>query len=640
MDGGELSLNSAIPFAGRYILKQLLGTGGMGSVYLASDSLLGDEPIAIKVLHVELCKNEKHTQRFLREVKLTRKVTHPNVVRTFDAGEENGRLFFTMEYARGVTLKERLQNQEPLEAYLTAVIIREVCKGLQAIHDAEIIHRDLKPGNIILTSDDSVKITDFGVAKPGVSDLTGHNEIIGSIPYMAPEVWVGKNVGPQADIYALGVVAYEMLTGVLPFDGDSPAELMCKHLDQKPVSPRDLNEQIPAWLDELVLRMLQKEQTLRPDGASAIVSLIDQHCGPDGKPLDAAEDDLTIAPLSPQPHQPAVLGGFSDTPLAFDEPTRGQSQALEVHETGHKRSDYVAMPERWLEPDGYDFAGLSRLQCQVRHATVITTSIMLCGAYLWWFEQELSVSLKGLWAAAQQMRVAKGVVWALVASFAAYAPVFSMPLFLLTALRRNLATSLRVWAGASVVTFFSIAGVFFYYWSKLEFGDARLQSPLALERIFSSAGAALITSAEVSLLVPQGTVYTEVITTKTVLLQPLIDPALRHFVPYWISICLYLALLSRFIERVVTLRKRKSWRFKLAIFGGCGVIPVVLQLQLLRTLGVLQEMYVSRDLSLLSGPIEHLFDHYSVACAALTWSMLGIGGVWVIPYLFRKFRRE
>jgi serine/threonine-protein kinase len=144
------------------------------------------------------------------------KVTHPNIVRTFDAGSSHGTFFFTMEYAQGITLREKLKAGR-IAPYEVAEILAAICDGLSAIHQAEIIHRDLKPGNIIITPEQEVKITDFGVARPGVSDLTGHNEVVGSIAYMPPEVWLNKNVTNLADIYSLGILAYEMLVGEVPF---------------------------------------------------------------------------------------------------------------------------------------------------------------------------------------------------------------------------------------------------------------------------------------------------------------------------------------------------------------------------------------------------------------------------------------
>ena len=261
-------------FAGRYRIEKLLGEGAMGKVFLARDSMLANECVALKVLHQNLCADERHTKRFLREIQLTRKITHANIVRTFEIGSQDGWLFFSMEYAPGRTLRD-LIHEGPLEPKQAGEILLEVAKGLAAIHAAGIIHRDLKPGNVIYTPDQKVKITDFGIARPDASDLTGHDELLGSIRYLAPECWMGKDVGPLADIYALGVVAYELLTGIVPFDGEGAAELMFKHLQAKPLPPSTLLKQVPPWADELVLRLLEKEQRKRPD-ALELISLIER----------------------------------------------------------------------------------------------------------------------------------------------------------------------------------------------------------------------------------------------------------------------------------------------------------------------------------------------------------------------------
>jgi eukaryotic-like serine/threonine-protein kinase len=214
MQSPQTDLEIGALFAGRYKIVRVLGSGGMGEVYLVKDALLGeDEFIALKVLHQQLSKDERQSKRFLREVQLTRKVTHPHIIRTFDAGEFGGRLYFTMEYVEGVSLKERM-NGEPLSLEETCRIVTHICEGLGAIHEAGIVHRDLKPANVMLLKDGGVKIADFGVARPRWSELTGENEVVGSAPFMAPEVWLGKEIGPAADLYAVGALAYEMVTGV------------------------------------------------------------------------------------------------------------------------------------------------------------------------------------------------------------------------------------------------------------------------------------------------------------------------------------------------------------------------------------------------------------------------------------------
>ncbi len=263
-------LETGATFADRYALERLLGSGGMGKVYLVSDSMLPGEKVALKVLNLELGSQDALIQRFLREVQLTRRVTHRNVVRTFDVGNSAGRLYFTMEVIEGQTLRELVGGQPlPIEEALR--FLQQLCYGLAAIHHHDIVHRDLKSSNVIATPDGILKITDFGVARPGASELTGSDELLGSATHIAPETWKSGEATHLSDIYALGVIAYEMVTGILPFDGRTPHELMFKHLKLAPVPPVEINPEVPRWLDSLIIRMLDKDPSMRPASAEAVV---------------------------------------------------------------------------------------------------------------------------------------------------------------------------------------------------------------------------------------------------------------------------------------------------------------------------------------------------------------------------------
>ncbi|RIL01652.1 MAG: hypothetical protein DCC75_13555 [Proteobacteria bacterium] len=175
-----------------------------------------------------------------------------------------------MEYVQGRTLKAHLENG-PLSSFEAIKVLLQICEGLVAIHDCEIIHRDLKSTNVMVTPEGEIKITDFGVAKPKSSDLTAHDELVGSATHMAPEAWKQGEISQLTDIYALGVLAYEIVTGVLPFDGNSPHEFMWKHLRLPPVPPIEMNPEIPRWLNNLVLRMLEKNPELRPQTIREII---------------------------------------------------------------------------------------------------------------------------------------------------------------------------------------------------------------------------------------------------------------------------------------------------------------------------------------------------------------------------------
>ncbi len=263
-------------FADRYELKQLLGEGGMGKVFLVEDKLLNNEVVALKVLHRELCGDERHVKRFMREMQLTRKLSHPNIIRSFDMGVWEGLVYFTMEYVRGHTLKERLENGViPYTEMLP--ILSQIADALSAMHKEEIIHRDLKPANILLCEDGTVRIMDFGVARPSTSDLTAHNEVVGSSAYMAPESWTGKDLTPAADLYSLGVTVYECLCGYVPFDGDSAAEAMGRHCHANVYPLRELVDGLPLWIDKLVSSLLNKDPLRRPKNAAEVVEIVEEN---------------------------------------------------------------------------------------------------------------------------------------------------------------------------------------------------------------------------------------------------------------------------------------------------------------------------------------------------------------------------
>lgn len=245
-------------------------------MYLATDRVLGDERVAIKILHSGYVNDDVQRARFLREVQLMRKVNHKNVVRTFDVGVDGDRFYFTMEFVPGTPLDQLIGTGGIDRSKLASYTI-QMCEALQAIHKAGVIHRDLKPGNILVLDDGTLRLADFGVARPEVSNLTQHDEIIGSVCYIAPEVWLGKPVTPSADLYALGIILYELATGQVPFDGESPAVLMRAHLDRQAVPPKELNPSTPTWFSKLVVRLLAKDPNARPRDAREVLDYVRLH---------------------------------------------------------------------------------------------------------------------------------------------------------------------------------------------------------------------------------------------------------------------------------------------------------------------------------------------------------------------------
>ncbi len=260
----------------RYEIDKFVGKGGMASVYLAKDTLLGGSILAMKILHENLRDNSSQYQRFLREVQLMRLVTHPNVVRTYDVGQDNEYTYYTMEYVDGVSLARILQSKQNLPIQQALHYIWQISNGLDAIHKCEIVHRDLKPPNIMVLKDNTLKITDFGVARPKVSYLTDDNNFCGTLPYVAPEVFTVDTITSATDCYSLGVTCYEILAKQLPFSHEVPAKVIAMHLHEAPKPVSTFRPDIPEWLDELILAMLAKDPADRPL-MKDIMSTIEEH---------------------------------------------------------------------------------------------------------------------------------------------------------------------------------------------------------------------------------------------------------------------------------------------------------------------------------------------------------------------------
>lgn len=261
-----------------YEIVALIGSGGMGNVYFGRSNDNPSIEVAIKVLHPEFVNDEVLCARFLREAELLQKVRHPGIVAFYDASTDKGIAYYVMECVTGVTLEDYIKKGNfPLEKIPDLII--KVCEALHAVHSVGIIHRDLKPANIMVTEDFDVKLTDFGIARPENSQLTHHNEIVGSVCYIAPEIWIGEEPTPSLDLYSLGIVMYELLTGQVPFDGSSPGELMRKHLQSVPIPPNDINPSVPSYLNRITLSLLSKSKIDRPKDALVVVERIKKAIG-------------------------------------------------------------------------------------------------------------------------------------------------------------------------------------------------------------------------------------------------------------------------------------------------------------------------------------------------------------------------
>ena len=257
-------------FGKRYAVAETLGSGGMAVVYRARDGEL-DRDVAIKVLAEHLAMDTEFRKRFLREAKLAGRLSHPNVVNVYDAGEIEGRPFIVMEHVDGATLAEELAARRRFPADEAVELISQACAGLQHAHEHGLVHRDIKPRNLLLRPDGLLKIADFGIARAvGGTQLTASGTVLGTAVYSAPEQASGEQVTTAADIYSVGAVLYELIAGQPPFTFETLPELVLKQRTGRVASLREHVSDVPGHLDEMVLRCLAPEPSARPASAEAL----------------------------------------------------------------------------------------------------------------------------------------------------------------------------------------------------------------------------------------------------------------------------------------------------------------------------------------------------------------------------------
>src|SRR5918911_43412 len=259
-------------FDGRYRIVRKLGTGGMANVYLAEDQELGRR-VAIKILNDRHAHDEQFVERFRREAKNAASLSHPNIVSIYDRGEAEGTYYIAMEYLDGRSIKELILSRGPAPARVAIDYARQILAALRFAHRNGIVHRDIKPHNALVDSEGRVKVTDFGIARAGAaSQMTEAGSIVGTAQYLSPEQARGTAVDQRSDIYSLGIVLYELLTGTVPFTGDTPVEIAMKHISETPVPPSERRPQVPRDLDLVVMRALAKDPIDRYQSAEAMDS--------------------------------------------------------------------------------------------------------------------------------------------------------------------------------------------------------------------------------------------------------------------------------------------------------------------------------------------------------------------------------
>jgi eukaryotic-like serine/threonine-protein kinase len=245
-------------FDGRYQLQGRLGAGGMATVYLAEDTSL-HRKVAIKVLAERYAEDEQFVERFRREAQSAAGLNHPNIVAIYDRGVAEGTYYIAMEYLDGPTLKDVIDERGGLEPNRAIGFATQILAALRFAHNHGVVHRDIKPHNVVVSPDGRLKVTDFGIARAGASQMTEVGSIVGTAQYLSPEQARGEVVGPPSDLYSVGIVLYEMLTGRVPFEGDSAVAIAMKHLSEEPVPPSVYAPGTPPALEQVVLRALAKD---------------------------------------------------------------------------------------------------------------------------------------------------------------------------------------------------------------------------------------------------------------------------------------------------------------------------------------------------------------------------------------------
>ena len=336
MSVDEIKENTVID--GRYRVRHKVGSGGMADVYCAEDTHLGRN-VAMKLLHRRFAQDREFVERFRREASSAAGLQHPNVVGVYDRGEFDGTYYIAMEYCEGRSLKQVITSEAPLDVRRAIGITKQILIAARFAHRRNVIHRDLKPHNVILDDEDNVKVTDFGIARAGASDITEAGAIMGTAQYLSPEQAQGRPVTEASDLYAIGVVLFELLTGRAPFDGDSAVAIALKHVNQPAPSPRQFVPSIPPALETVVLKALAKDASQRYTDAESFIRDLDAVDASLDRGMVDTESTAVFAPLpvpvpvastpAPVASTPAPLAP-SPAPAAAAEPPPVEAEVVEA----------------------------------------------------------------------------------------------------------------------------------------------------------------------------------------------------------------------------------------------------------------------------------------------------------------------
>lgn len=333
----------------RYKIKKVIGGGGMANVYLAEDIIL-ERDVAIKALRLEYANDEEFIARFDREAQAATSLSHPNIVNIYDVGEDNNILFMVMEYVDGFTLKEYIQKYSPIDVHEALNIMKQVTSAIAHAHANDLVHRDIKPQNILIDTYGNVKVTDFGIAVAlSATSLTKTNAVLGSVHYLSPEQARGGMATKKSDIYSLGIVLFELLTGRLPFSGQTPVSIALKHLQSDIPSVKRFNEQTPQSVENIVLKATTKNPFHRYETVYDMEEAIETALHPNKineekyePPVEAGEETKAI-PIITDDHikqdnnQDTIVHHPNETTKRFNQEQHGENEQQHKHRKKKKR---------------------------------------------------------------------------------------------------------------------------------------------------------------------------------------------------------------------------------------------------------------------------------------------------------------
>jgi len=352
----------------RYQVRSRIARGGMATVYLATDLRL-ERRVAIKIMHGHLADDASFKERFIQEARSAARLAHPNVVNVFDQGQDDDSAYLVMEYLPGITLRELLQDHKVLTSEQAMDILEAVLAGLAAAHRAGIVHRDLKPENVLLADDGRIKIGDFGLARAATANTATGAALLGTIAYLSPELVTRGIADTRSDIYALGIMLYEMLTGEQPYKGDQPMQIAYQHANDTVPAPGLVNPRVPAELDELVLWATARDPEHRPRDARALLDqLVD---------VQRALADPTGAP--PVARTMVLAPAAATTVLPHGATGETQVVARARHRTGPVQAEPVE------NADALSAAAARRHRRGFVWLAVVLVLALLAGGATWWF---------------------------------------------------------------------------------------------------------------------------------------------------------------------------------------------------------------------------------------------------------------